>query len=160
METKKDVRNKFKDYIFEEPYPDMNVFCQITGTSSNDLNGPDYSLLREAALAKMVEYLRQRLGCITLKDGKLLEGIKYFESTASFVVDALKNASPGDPQDPAVYQCEKDHPGLPCLFIKTKMSMQRYRQFLFWTKALVSFLAWCMIALIAGFYLGKLLAGV
>jgi hypothetical protein len=90
------VKAELKRYIYNSPNPDLKVLSIMKHINSNTINRPEFALLRELALVKQVTYLKQRLGCISLKDGKLQEGIKYFNASPQFSVDALKNASRGE----------------------------------------------------------------
>ena len=92
MENKTKTKERFKDFVLKESFPDPVVFLQVTGTNSNTLAQPIFADLRELALAKMVTYLKDKLdnSSVCGQDSQY-DGVLINNNKSHLVYDALKN---------------------------------------------------------------------
>jgi hypothetical protein len=160
METKKDLtREKFKDYVWHSTCPDINSFCRISGTSINVINSDSYGPLREAALAKKIYYLENKLGNFTIQDRRY-DGEIGQKINSNLIYDMMKNAPEDLPKPrvsskPKVFECED---GIPCRYVQTKIKSDRGKRVMFWVKQIIITAALFAWGMIGGIVAGKLLA--
>jgi hypothetical protein len=109
MET--NLKAELKRYVQREVNPDLRVFSIMQRIPYSSIDKPEFATIRELAYLRQIEYLKQRLAKCLSQDIKLTEPIINHDNRAA-----------------VIYDCMKDNPGGPCLYVQAKIKRSRAKQ--------------------------------